>query len=157
MSKRTEEQKAARRTPEERAKANAYAKQYRQRPHVRTKILEDNRSRYKERGEQYREANRQRYKTDPIKREKHREENRRRLYGITSKEYQALWTKQQGKCAVCTCIPTGKRKLAVDHDHISGQIRGLLCVQCNAALGLLHEDVHSIMELARYIINAKGT
>jgi len=53
-------------------------------------------------------------------------------YGITAEQYDELLRKQDGNCAVC-----GRhhlefaRKLATDHDHISGEIRGLLCELCN--------------------------
>lgn len=55
----------------------------------------------------------------------------KKKYGITQDEYNALLAAQDGKCAMCgnTC-KTGYR-LAVDHDHNDGSIRGLLCMRCN--------------------------
>lgn len=53
-----------------------------------------------------------------------------KTYGITGDEYAALLKRQGGKCAICRARPKSKR-LAVDHDHKSGAVRGLLCSRCN--------------------------
>lgn len=56
----------------------------------------------------------------------------RRKYGITEEQYNALLLKQDGNCAVCGRRASSfKVRLAVDHDHSSGRIRGLLCNFCN--------------------------
>lgn len=71
-------------------------------------------------------------------------------------EYVALHAAQKGLCAACGKpekeLHKGKvRALAVDHDHKTGKIRGLLCGGCNRALGLLHEDVERIKALLLYL------
>jgi hypothetical protein len=53
-----------------------------------------------------------------------------RTYGLTSAQYTELLTLQGGRCAICRARPKSKR-LAVDHDHASGYVRGLLCSRCN--------------------------
>lgn len=53
-----------------------------------------------------------------------------KVYGITADEYDALLKRQGGKCAICRARPKSIR-LAVDHDHKSGAVRGLLCSRCN--------------------------
>lgn len=53
-----------------------------------------------------------------------------KVYGITSAEYDALLKRQGGKCAICRARPRSIR-LAVDHDHGTGAVRGLLCSRCN--------------------------
>lgn len=61
-------------------------------------------------------------------------------YGITIDEYDALAAQQGNVCAICEQDPPqGNRilKLAVDHDHDTGEIRGLLCQRCNMALHFL--------------------
>ena len=65
----------------------------------------------------------------------------KRKYGIDEKEYDRLLLLQSGCCAICN-KPTSsyKRKLAVDHDHLNGRIRGLLCVKCNGGLGCFEEN-----------------
>lgn len=57
-------------------------------------------------------------------------------------EYQRLFEKQQGSCAICglkECSPT--KRLAVDHDHVSGKVRGLLCDRCNRGIGYFRESI----------------
>lgn len=62
-------------------------------------------------------------------------------FGITIDDYNAMFEKQQGRCAVCHKHQSElKRTLDVDHNHITGQIRGLLCSSCNTAIGALEAD-----------------
>lgn len=60
-------------------------------------------------------------------------------YGITLEDYEAMLERQDGGCAICGRPPQGKR-LSVDHNHSNGRVRGLLCVRCNSAVGLLDDD-----------------
>lgn len=57
--------------------------------------------------------------------------HRQTRYGITDEQYNEMVVTQMGLCAICGATP---ERLVVDHDHNSGQIRGLLCVRCNSAL-----------------------
>lgn len=59
-------------------------------------------------------------------------------FGITVAYYNEMWEKQKGLCAICHLanLPT-YRRLAVDHNHITGHIRGLLCTSCNLNIGML--------------------
>lgn len=84
---------------------------------------------------------------DPVKR---RDLNLRQNYrGFSSQDYEALFIKQGGACAVCG--KQTKRHLHVDHDHATGAVRGLLCGDCNAALGHLHDSPEIIRRLLQYI------
>jgi hypothetical protein len=59
-------------------------------------------------------------------------------YNITIDQYNALNEQQHGLCAICGQPPRGKMKrLSVDHDHITGKVRGLLCITCNRVLGYI--------------------
>ena len=74
----------------------------------------------------------------------------RRKYGISSKTYDALLRAQGGGCAICGARPNRKR-LAVDHDHTTGKLRGLLCEGCNQALGLMADDPMRLQAAAAYL------
>ncbi len=72
-------------------------------------------------------------------------------YGISSTDYFSLSDSQQGVCAVCKGASKSGRALAVDHNHATGQIRGLLCHGCNVALGLAKENPQILRALADYL------
>jgi hypothetical protein len=55
-------------------------------------------------------------------------------YGLTIAAYDSMLAGQEGVCAICG-RPSGKRRPAVDHDHATGKVRGLLCGRCNQGLG----------------------
>jgi len=61
--------------------------------------------------------------------------HRLRQFGLTPAEHAALVEAQGGTCAMCHQACTTGRQLAVDHDHRTGRVRGLLCNPCNRALG----------------------
>lgn len=64
-----------------------------------------------------------------------------RTYGITGEDYEALLAFQGGKCALCQRATGKSKRLAVDHDHKTGEVRGLLCGTCNKILGHARDDV----------------
>jgi len=70
-------------------------------------------------------------------------------YGITEQTYLEKWSSQGGGCAICGDVPA--RRLAVDHDHKTGQIRGLLCVRCNAGIGNFNENPDLMIKAISYI------
>jgi hypothetical protein len=74
-------------------------------------------------------------------------------YGITLSDFNRLLKKQGGKCAVCRGVEP-KRNLAVDHDHVTGKVRGLLCTSCNTTLGKL-ERLDWITAAAKYLAESK--
>jgi len=75
-----------------------------------------------------------------------------RRYGISAAAYDALAAAQHEACAICgTPRIDLKRGLSVDHDHSTGKVRALLCQKCNAALGLLNEDLAVAHKLVEYI------
>lgn len=111
--------------------------------------------------EQSSEASR-RIKADPdrrLAREEYLRVYRRRthlarFYGMTEQEYDAMLLQQGGCCAVCSRVPADR--LAVDHDHITGAIRGLLCTQCNTLLGMANDDVDRLMAAAAYLLASRN-
>ena len=75
------------------------------------------------------------------------------MYGLTLEEYERLLALQGGRCAICECQPR-TRRLAVDHDHVTGEVRGLLCTRCNhKLLGAARESVAILHRAAWYLEN----
>jgi hypothetical protein len=82
-------------------------------------------------------------------------------FGITLAEYSVMVLAQENKCAICRRPESdtrgGKTKaLAVDHDHATGKIRGLLCARCNRALGMMEEDREMFISAIRYLDKHAG-
>lgn len=83
----------------------------------------------------------------------------KRHYGPDAPErYEAMFRDQSGRCAICgTDDPGGHEKgkhprsFAMDHDHKTGRLRGLLCSVCNRALGGFKDDPERLMNAANYI------
>ena len=69
-------------------------------------------------------------------------------YGMTLEEYDDMSIEQGGRCAICN--QTGA-KLFVDHDHTTGNVRGLLCHLCNCGIGFFREDTSSMHSAIRYL------
>jgi Autographiviridae endonuclease VII len=104
-----------------------------------------------------RSAQKQRRRYDA---EKRRDYKLQRLYGITLAEYDRLFAAQSGCCVICGAEETrrmyGERpKLVVDHNHITGAVRGLLCCACNGRLAAI-EDEQFMLLAKEYIRNRDG-
>lgn len=85
-------------------------------------------------------------------RERWRGRQLERNYGVDLATYKALVAEQGGVCAICGKAPSGKRPaLAVDHDHTTGEVRGLLCRSCNVALGHFRDDERRLKAAVRYL------
>ena len=74
-----------------------------------------------------------------------------KLYGINEEQYQKLLKFQKYKCAVCLEPDRPDKKLHIDHSHITGITRGLLCGNCNKALGLLLDSTILLGRLIGYL------
>lgn len=75
----------------------------------------------------------------------------KRKYGMTPEEYDAMLAAQGGGCAICTAPPGDKRLLPVDHCHETGTKRGILCSNCNTALGLMQDDRERLLRAVEYL------
>jgi len=83
---------------------------------------------------------------------KTRENQLKRQYNITIKEYTKLFNRQEGKCAICGRHQNEFiQRFHVDHDHISGKIRGLLCYHCNPMLGYAKNDINILKNAIKYL------
>lgn len=72
------------------------------------------------------------------------------LYGLTKDEYLLISRAQGDVCAICGRTDTG-RALVVDHDHETGKVRGLLCLKCNRAIGLIGDDADMLNRASQYV------
>lgn len=73
-------------------------------------------------------------------------------YGISAAEYDRIFRAQGGRCAICRNRPASIR-FAVDHDHQSGAVRGILCKRCNHdLLGGAHDSVELLMRAVAYLL-----
>lgn len=126
-----------------------------------------NRDSEAERARQWRENNRERSREyqrgyyhasggKEVHTARRRDAFRQSAYGISPAEFQALLASQGGKCGVCqTPEPRGKSTWHVDHDHTTGIVRGILCITCNIALGMMHDDAARCRAAADYLEFAK--
>ncbi len=96
-----------------------------------------------------------------LRREVYRNAAREAKFGITLKQYGDMLLAQNGCCAICKHPETATRNgvvkaLAVDHDHETGAIRGLLCVACNTGIGKFKDDRNLMLSAVKYLDTHKG-
>ena len=72
-------------------------------------------------------------------------------YGLNSEEYLNLFKQQDNKCMICGCEFTDRNKGFVDHDHVTGKIRGLLCNKCNTLLGMANDNIDILENAINYL------
>jgi hypothetical protein len=94
-----------------------------------------------------------RVKRDP---KKTREISLYKSYNISSLDFENILASQNNKCAICgidqNSLKDGKKKyLCVDHCHITGSIRGLLCDKCNRGIGLLGDNIDNLFNAIDYL------
>jgi len=78
--------------------------------------------------------------------------NLKRNYGITINQYNKMLKDQSERCACCGKHQSEfKRRLHVDHDHASGQVRALLCTKCNPGIGYFQHSVEKLEMAIRYL------
>lgn len=100
-----------------------------------------------ERVREYRRANWLAIKADPERRKAY---ELRKRFGIEYSDYLSLMSSQGGVCASCG-MPPSSLFLSVDHCHLTGRIRGLLCSNCNAGIGLLGDDLAGLRKAVLYL------
>lgn len=87
----------------------------------------------------------------------------KREYGISESDYDRMLDEQHGVCAICELPETRlsrhterPMRLAIDHSHETGEIRGLLCHRCNTILGSTYDNPVLLMRLAKYLARQRG-
>lgn len=95
------------------------------------------------------------WRKNPDKREVVYRRNRLKdAYGLSLETWDAMHAAQNGTCKICG-EQERSRRLAVDHCHDTGAVRGLLCTRCNTALGLIKDSPQLAEKLAEYLRQAK--
>jgi hypothetical protein len=132
-------------------KINAYQKQYyldnateikKRSIKQKKKYRQENVEKIKKYQKEYDKNNSKRKKYSHIKRD----------FGITENEYDLIFAKQEGKCAICGKHQNEfKTPLGIDHDHETGKVRGLLCFNCNTGIGKLKDDITILEKAIEYL------
>ena len=101
-----------------------------------------------------------------VRRRQYRRSALFRRYGITEEQYDEMWQEQEGCCAICgrhqdefNRTINGEEViqwLAIDHDHESGKVRGLLCKPCNVGIGSLQDDIAILASAIEYLEAHRG-
>ncbi len=102
-----------------------------------------------------------------VQRKQHYQQNRgrildrlrERVYGLTAEQFAALLDAQGGRCAICKTtepVPGKAGTWHVDHDHATGAVRGLLCVNCNTVLGRARDNPLTLSYAVLYLFDPPG-
>ena len=80
----------------------------------------------------------------------------KKMYGMTSEDYNKMVSQQNGLCAICSKPEMSLRykRLSVDHCHKTGEVRGLLCTNCNKALGSFGDSISILKKAIAYLENS---
>ena len=71
-------------------------------------------------------------------------------YGLSKEDYERFVEENLGACPICQ-NPPGKKGWVVDHDHVTGKVRGLICQACNVGIGVFHDDPEIMERAAAYL------
>lgn len=82
---------------------------------------------------------------------KHRTNRTLKKYGLTDVDWAQIWDRQGGKCAGCLCKLEMGNQTHIDHCHSSKVVRGLLCSECNLALGKVKDSIETLSRLCAYL------
>lgn len=133
-------------------KAKAYQSSYRLANRERLRVRDRERDKHRKSKPEYRERRAELNKIQYARnREKYRNFYLKKKYSLTEQEYQQMYEAQDGLCAICGNPPNSDGQLAVDHDHKSGLVRGLLCNDCNIGIGRLGDDVSRLESAVAYL------
>lgn len=106
-------------------------------PEYRTRKLQRNKA--------WREANPEAHKRNILI------QHLKKRFGITIEQYEEMLQRQQNTCAICKQPSKNARRLDIDHCHKTGQVRGLLCNDCNTGLGRFRESLTSLQNAIDYL------
>jgi hypothetical protein len=124
------------------------------------KYYEENKEACKQRTKEHPSciAAREKYRNKPETKDKIRNWKLLQNYGITNQDYEQMLENQGFCCAGCGLHQNIlEKKLHVDHDHVTGRVRGLLCGNCNRALGLVKDNLETLVRLQEYLEKPNAT
>ena len=124
------------------------------------KYYEENKEACKQRTKEHPSciAAREKYRNKPETKDKIRNWRLLQNYGITNQDYEQMLENQGFCCAGCGLHQNIlEKKLNVDHDHVTGKVRGLLCGNCNRALGLVKDNMETLVRLQEYLEKSNAT
>ena len=134
-----------------------YNKNYSKRPEVKERQKEYKKDHF----EQSRISRRKHYRNNP---DVYKNQRLKKTYGITLDQYNQILKDQNGVCAICGQPETlfdkrvnKVRSLAVDHDHKTGKVRGLLCSKHNKILGVVEDNIEMLQNHIDYLKNHART
>lgn len=129
--------------------SKGYAQKRYDTPEVAKQYAAQRRAAYQESIDERRAEARERYWANPARAAK---ASRKWLlnskYGLTMEEYDERLAQQNGQCAICL---VDVEKPHVDHDHVTGQVRALLCSPCNTAIGSMRDNASIMRRAAEYV------
>lgn len=97
-------------------------------------------------------ARQRKLRDSPEYREKYRAYTLKKKYGMTVKEYDAMFEAQGMRCAICRSDdPRWKKGWHVDHCHESGVVRGILCQKCNLMIGMAADNMATLARAIEYL------
>lgn len=102
-------------------------------------------------------AYRRQLNATPERKRKQRDGYYRRTFGISADEFDAMLGSQGGGCAICGVVPERAASLHLDHDHVSGDLRGILCLSCNQGVGKFRDDPALLERAATYVRGGRAT
>lgn len=98
------------------------------------------------------QVNRQWWKNNPEKGRVLTSREKIKKLGLQAEETRILYDMaNQTRCLICNCFPTSGKNLSIDHDHSSGEYRGLICNECNLGLGLAKDSPELLENMASYL------
>lgn len=81
-----------------------------------------------------------------------RASRRLQRYGLTADQFEILWSRQQGRCALCSeVLRVGGKAIHIDHCHETQRVRGILCARCNLGLGKFGDSIEQLQRAIDYL------
>ena len=106
---------------------------------------------YRKNPEKARKLSRQYRKNNPEQVKESQRKNHLKKYNLSHEDWLKMWESQDGRCAICGEPFARQSDACVDHNHETGEIRGLLCMQCNVGLGSFNDNPKLIIKILKYL------